>query len=516
MSVIGLDIGSSAIRASVLRHGTPVDVAVEREGDGISSAVAISSRGRLLLGRVAEMQALTNRAGTVVNLRGTLGLSWGSARAEAARRTSAAQLRESPSGEISWEIAGQEWMSEELLAMLIRTLKESAANTGGARIESCVLNVPAEFTPEQRRSAVDACRIAGIDVLSCINDACATAAVWAGERPVSATIAVVDVGTAGIRCNIVDVDAGCIALRARAASAQGVRALEDAIAKQLLESLTQLSEAERQAPMIQQRVIESARRVAEDLSTEDESLVHVPFIGVAEDGRSVHLKRSFTSDEFEELYIDILHGGIGACRDALAMAEIEADSLDAVLICGRGANYPGTQDALTWLFHQPCEVLDAPIGAAARGAALIGDALVADSSRHVVLDAAPFEISVTTPELGASVVVPAFAPLPFASSVRLPTSRDGQSSMKMLVEYCVPGHSRSILGDLTLSGFGGGEAGRDGATVRVEMGDDFGIRVSAKVRDDDAGRRIVRDSTPPLGAEAVAAARKRLRAATNG
>ncbi|HOR29695.1 MAG TPA: Hsp70 family protein, partial [Candidatus Sumerlaeota bacterium] len=77
-------------------------------------------------------------------------------------------------------LSGQEWSPEELSAMILRKVVRDAeiAMGGQKKITHAVITVPAFFTEQQRKSTEDAGRIAGLNVMSIINEPTAAALAY--------------------------------------------------------------------------------------------------------------------------------------------------------------------------------------------------------------------------------------------------------------------------------------------------------------------------------------------------
>ncbi len=75
----------------------------------------------------------------------------------------------------SVEYYGKTYNASELSSILLKKLVEEAEQTGGEKIDSAVITVPAYFTHKERQSTIDAGKKAGLNVLAIINEPTAAA-----------------------------------------------------------------------------------------------------------------------------------------------------------------------------------------------------------------------------------------------------------------------------------------------------------------------------------------------------
>lgn len=70
----------------------------------------------------------------------------------------------------------------ELVAMILAQAKIIAEKQDGGRIVDCAISVPVYFTEDERQSLIDAASLAGLNVLSLIDQGSAIAVQYAAEQ----------------------------------------------------------------------------------------------------------------------------------------------------------------------------------------------------------------------------------------------------------------------------------------------------------------------------------------------
>merc|ERR1719219_1471865 len=96
------------------------------------------------------------------------------------------KVTEGPQGRpvISVTFKGEqkEFFAEEISAMVLQKMKQTAEASLGRKVAKAVITVPAYFNDSQRKATQDAGKIAGLNVLRIINEPTAAAFAYGLER----------------------------------------------------------------------------------------------------------------------------------------------------------------------------------------------------------------------------------------------------------------------------------------------------------------------------------------------
>jgi len=102
------------------------------------------------------------------------------------------------------EIDGKEWTAVELSSLILAKLKQDACAQCGP-IEDVAISVPAHFDEVRRKATMDAGAMAGLNVISIVNEPVAAALYYASTSEVTGRVLVYDLGGGTFDVTIIDV-----------------------------------------------------------------------------------------------------------------------------------------------------------------------------------------------------------------------------------------------------------------------------------------------------------------------
>merc|ERR1719157_8201 len=97
---------------------------------------------------------------------------------------------------------------EEVSALILTKMKETAENYLGKTVSHAVITVPAYFSDAQRQATKDAGAIAGLNVLRIINEPTAAAIAYGLDKQAEKNILVYDLGGGTFDVSLLTIDNG--------------------------------------------------------------------------------------------------------------------------------------------------------------------------------------------------------------------------------------------------------------------------------------------------------------------
>ncbi|CAM5073364.1 unnamed protein product [Natator depressus] len=178
MAVVGFDLGSQSCYIAVARAGGIETVANEFSDRCTPSVVSFGSKNRAI-GVSAKNQQITHANNTVSNFKRFHGRAFNDPFIQKEKESLSYDLVPMKNGGVGIKVMymGEEhfFSVEQITAMLLTKLKETAETNLKKPVTDCVISVPSFFTDAERRSVLDAAQIVGLNCLRLMNDMTAVA-----------------------------------------------------------------------------------------------------------------------------------------------------------------------------------------------------------------------------------------------------------------------------------------------------------------------------------------------------
>ena len=182
--IIGIDLGTTNSCVAVMEGGEPVVIANSEGARTTPSVVGFTKTGDRLVGQVAKRQAITNPDRTISSIKREMGTNY------------------------KVNIDGKSYTPQDISAMILTKMKETAEAYLGEKVTQAVITVPAYFNDAQRQATKDAGRIAGLEVLRIINEPTAASLAYGLEKDGNQKILVYDLGGGTFDVSILDIGDG--------------------------------------------------------------------------------------------------------------------------------------------------------------------------------------------------------------------------------------------------------------------------------------------------------------------
>jgi molecular chaperone DnaK len=487
--IVGIDLGTTNSVVAVM-EGKDVKVIPNKQGSNLTpSVVAFTDSGDTLVGQLARRQAIVNPRNTVYSIKRFMGRRW----AEVQQEIKMVPYEVAGEGEqtVGVRIRGKLYTPQEISAMVLADLKQSAEAYLGQPVKEAVITCPAYFNDSQRQATKEAGRIAGFDVKRIINEPTAAALAYGLDRKRGAhKIAVYDLGGGTFDISILQVDNEIVQVLATNGNTHlGGDDFDQRVMEHILTEFKKQSGIDlRNDAMALQRLKEAAEKAKVELSSMMETDLNLPFIAQDAGRGPVHLTMKLTRATLEQLIGDLIQSTLEPCQAALTDAKLKPADIDEVVLVGGSTRIPMAQKLVKDFFGREPNRSVNPDEVVAIGAAIQAAVLGGEMKDVLLLDVTPLTLGVKVEGGLLAPLIPRNTTIPTQRSQTFSTAADEQSGVTVEVfqgERPMADDNRK-LGNFDLTGIPPAPRGAPQIEVKFDIDANGILNVSA--RDKGTGR----------------------------
>ncbi|CAN1143564.1 Luminal-binding protein [Linum perenne] len=509
--VIGIDLGTTFSCVAVERNGMIEIIANDQGNRTTPSIVAFSgseqesSHSERLIGDAAKNQATLNPLSTIFDIKRLIGKKFHDPEVQRDLKYlpyPVVDREGKPHVEVELVKGGEvkSFSAEEISAMVLAKMKDTAESYLGKPVTGAVVTVPAYFNDAQRQATKDAGKIAGLNVKRIINEPTAGALAYGlGDGcDKKRKVLVYDLGGGTFDVSILEMENYVFRVLATGGDTHlgggdfDQRVMEhfiQLIKKKYNKDVSGNSKALGKL----RRQCERAKRV---LSTQTQVRIEIDsFV----DG--MDFSEPFSRARFEELNSELFKNTLEVVKTTLEDAKLSKSEIDEIVLVGGSTRIPRVREMLKEMFDgkEPSKGVN-PDEAVAYGAAVLGAQLCGKSANNgygfSLFDVTPLSLGVNLFGGLMSVVIPRNTTVPANMSSNYTTTHDYQTFVDLkvlqgeraLIKDCLE------LGSFRLTGIPAAPSGVASVNVMFNIDVDGILSVTAKDKSTQNSESIKIDS----------------------
>ncbi|XP_007907713.1 endoplasmic reticulum chaperone BiP [Callorhinchus milii] len=436
-TVIGIDLGTTYSCVGVFKNGR-VEIIANDQGNRITpSYVAFTSEGERLIGDAAKNQLTSNPENTVFDAKRLIGRTWNDpAVQQDIKYFPFTVIEKKNKPHVQIDVLGQvkTFAPEEISAMVLTKMKETAEAYLGKKVTHAVVTVPAYFNDAQRQATKDAGTIAGLNVMRIINEPTAAAIAYGlDKREGEKNILVFDLGGGTFDVSLLTIDNGVFEVVATNGDTHlGGEDFDQRVMEHFFKLYKKKTgkdvRKDKRSMQKLRREVEKAKRA---LSAQHQARIEIESFFEGED-----FSETLTRAKFEELNMDLFRSTMKPVQKVLEDSDLKKLEIDEIVLVGGSTRIPKIQQLVKEFFNgkEPSRGINpdeaVAYGAAVQGGVLSGDE---DTGELVLLDVCPLTLGIETVGGVMTKLIPRNTVVPTKKSQIFSTASDNQPTVTIKV-----------------------------------------------------------------------------------
>merc|ERR1712121_139815 len=352
-TAVGIDLGTTYSCVGTFQHGKVEIIANDQGNRTTPSYVAFTDTERLI-GDAAKNQVAINPTNTIFDAKRLIGRKFEDSAVQSDMKHwpfSVVNVNGLPKLKVEYKNEDKTFTPEEISAMILTKMKETAEAYLGSDVKEAVITVPAYFNDSQRQATKDAGVIAGLNVLRIINEPPAAAIAYGLDKKKGSSeqnVLIFDLGGGTFDVSILTIEDGIFEVKSTAGDTHlGGEDFDNRLVNHFVQEFKRKTKKDLASNKRALRRLRTAcERAKRTLSSSAQASIEIDSLY---DG--VDFYTSVTRARFEELCADLFRATLQPVEKALRDAKLDKSAIHDIVLVGGSTRIPKVMKLLSDFFN---------------------------------------------------------------------------------------------------------------------------------------------------------------------